>query len=132
MQWLALFNTCCSFNSRRNALIPSRSANQKWHLWEFSTRSESMELQDWQTEKSTSRWGSFQERSPVNSCCSTFVFRDVPRTVLENVWICGFMRKSSNLDRAPKMRDSVLRNSWDSFLVTVPSISSETSWYIPQ
>ena len=28
-------------------------------------------------------------------------------------------------DRAPKIRDSVLLNSWDSFLVTLPSISSE-------
>ena len=33
---------------------------------------------------------------------------------------------SSNLDRAPKMRDYVLRNSWGSFLVTLPSISSKT------
>ena len=35
-------------------------------------------------------------------------------------------KKSSNLDRAPKMRDSVLLYSWDSFLVTLPSISSES------
>ena len=41
----------------------------------------------------------------------------------ENVRICGFKRKSSNLDRAPKMRDSVLLKSWDSFFVTLPSIS---------
>ena len=33
---------------------------------------------------------------------------------------------ASNLVRAPKMRDSVLLNSWDSFLLTLPSISSET------
>ena len=37
-----------------------------------------------------------------------------------------FKRNSSNLDRAPKMRDSVLLYSWESFLVTLPSISSET------
>ena len=36
-----------------------------------------------------------------------------------------FKRNSSNLDRAPKMRDSVLLKSWDSFSVTLPSISSE-------
>ena len=47
-------------------------------------------------------------------------------TVPECVRICGFKRNSSNLDRAPKMRDFVLRNSWDSFLVTLPSISTET------
>ena len=34
--------------------------------------------------------------------------------------------KSSNLDRAPKMRDSVRLNSRGSLLVTLPSISSET------
>ena len=43
-----------------------------------------------------------------------------------SVRICWFKRNSSNLDRAPKMRDSVQLNSWDSFFVTLPSISSET------
>ena len=52
--------------------------------------------------------------------------RNVPGTVPECVRICGFKRNSSSSDRAPKMRDSVLMNSWDSFLVTLPSISSET------
>ena len=56
----------------------------------------------------------------------TFVFRNVPGTVPECVRICGFKRNSYNLDRAPKKRDSVLLNSWDSFLVTLPSISLET------
>ena len=41
-------------------------------------------------------------------------------------YFCGFKRNSSNLDRAAKMRDSFLLNSWDSFLVTLLSISSET------
>ena len=35
-------------------------------------------------------------------------------------------RKSCDLDRAPKMLDSVLLKSWESFLVTLPSTSSET------
>ena len=61
----------------------------------------------------------------LGSWFSAFVFRNVPGTVPERVRICGFQRKSSNLDRAPKMRESVLLNSWDSFLVTLPSISSE-------
>ena len=53
----------------------------------------------------------------VSGCSGTFP---------ECIRICGFKRNSSNSDRAPKMRDSVLPNSWDSFLVTLPSISSET------
>ena len=57
---------------------------------------------------------------------STFVFRNVLGTVPECVVICWFKRNSSNLDNAPKIRDSVLLNSWDSFLVTLPSICSET------
>ena len=44
-------------------------------------------------------------------------------------------KNSSSLDRAPKIRESVLINSWDSFLRTLLSISSETcvmySWVIP-
>ena len=46
--------------------------------------------------------------------------------VSECVCICWLKRNSSNLDRAPKMRDSVRLNSWDSSLLTLPSISSET------
>ena len=38
------------------------------------------------------------------------------------LWV---QENSSNLDRAPKMRDSVLLNSWDGFLVTLPSIASK-------
>ena len=40
--------------------------------------------------------------------------------------ICWFERNSSKLDRASDMRDSIRLNSWDSFLVILPSISSET------
>ena len=36
-------------------------------------------------------------------------------------------KNSSSFDKAPKIRDSVLLNSLESFLVTLPSISSETS-----
>ena len=62
----------------------------------------------------------------IRSWFSTFVFRNVPGTVSECVRICWFERHSSNLVRAPKMRDSVLLNFWDSFRVTLPSICSET------
>ena len=71
-------------------------------------------------------WGSLWELSSFVPWFSTFVFRNVPGTVPECVRICGFKRNSSNLDIAPKMRDSVLLHSWDSFLVTMPSISSKT------
>ena len=57
---------------------------------------------------------------------SMFVFRNVPGTVPECVRICAFKRNSSNLNRADEMCDSVLLNSRHSFLVTLPSISSET------
>ena len=39
---------------------------------------------------------------------STFVFRNVPGKLLECVVICWFKRNSSNLDRAPNMRDAGL------------------------
>ena len=55
-------------------------------------------------------------------------------TDTEQVRTCGFRRKSSSSDKAPKKRDSVRLNSFESFLVTLPSISSETwemySWAI--
>ena len=70
--------------------------------------------------------GSFWERSPLGSWFSTSAFRNVPETVPENVRTCGLKRNLSNLDRAPKMRNYVLLNSWHSFLVTLPSISSGT------
>ena len=45
--------------------------------------------------------------------------------VPECVPICWFKRNSSNLDRATKMRDFVRLNSWDNFILTLLSISSE-------
>ena len=80
----------------------------------------------WLRKRPASGWGSLWESSSFVPWFSTFVFRIVPGTVPECVHICGFKRNSSNLDRAPKMRDSVMLNSWDSFLATPPSISSET------
>ena len=103
-------------------------------MWRASSRSKSVEGRDRQTEGPTSGWGSSWERSSFGSWFFTFVFRNVPGKVPECVRICEFKRNSSILDRAPKMRDSVLLNSWDSFLVTLPSISSEScliySWLI--
>ena len=93
--------------------------------WEVSSVFESLRLLAWQAENSTSGWGSFWERSPLGSWFSTSAFRNVLGTVPENVRTCGFKRNSSKLDRAPKMRDSVLLQSWDNFLVTLPSTFSE-------
>ena len=80
----------------------------------------------WLRKMPASGWGSLWESSSFVPWFSTFVFRNVPGTVPECVVICWFKRNSSNLDRAPKMRDSVRLNSWDSFLVTLPLICSET------
>ena len=92
-------------------------------MWEVSSGSESIRLLARQPENSTSKWESFWERSRLGSWL--LAFRDCPGMVPENVCICGFKKNSSNLDRAPTTRASVLLKSWDSFLVTLPSISSK-------
>ena len=43
------------------------------------------------------------------------MFLVVPRTATEQVRFCGFRRNSSSLDKAPKIRDSVRLNSFESF-----------------
>ena len=80
----------------------------------------------WLRKRPASEWGSLWESSSFVPWFSTFVFRNVPGTVPECVRICEFKKNLSNLDRAPKMRDSVLLHCWDSFLVTLPSTSSKT------
>ena len=80
----------------------------------------------WLRKGPVSGWGSLWESSSFVPWLSTFVFRNVSGTVPECIRTCWFRRNSSNLDRAPKMRDSILLNSWDSFLVTLPSISAES------
>ena len=80
----------------------------------------------WLRKMPASGWGSLWELPSFVPWFSTFVFLGVPGTVPECVRICWFKRNSFNLDRAPKIWDSVRLNSWDSFLVTLPSISSET------
>ena len=62
----------------------------------------------------------------MGSRFSKSLFRDVPGTLPEHVRTCRFRRNPSSLDRTPKIRDYIRLNSWDSFLVTVPSISYET------
>ena len=55
----------------------------------------------------------------MGSRFSTSLFRDDPGTVPGHIRTCGLRRNSSSLDGAPKIRDSVRLNSWDSFLVTL-------------
>ena len=100
-------------------------------LWEVSSGLESVRLLARQAENSPAGWVSFWKRSPFCSGFSTSVFRNVPGVIPEDVRFYGFKRNFSNLESAPKMRDSVLLNFWDSFIVTLPPISSETCavWY---
>ena len=79
-----------------------------------------------QAENSTSVRGSFWERSPLGFWFSTSVCRRVPGTVPESVLICGIKEFLPSWDPTPKMQDSVLMKSWESFFVTLPSFSSET------
>ena len=95
-------------------------------MWCVSSCSELFKLLVRQAENTTSGQGLSRERSPVGSRLSELLFLDVPGTATEQVRTCGLRRNSSSLDKPPKMRDSVLLNSWESFLVTLPSISSET------
>ena len=80
----------------------------------------------WPRKMPASGWGSLWESSSFVPWFSTFVFRNVPGLVPECVLICGFKKNSSNVDGAPKMRHSVLLNSWDNFSLTLPSISSKS------
>ena len=94
-------------------------------LWETSSASGSIEFLDQQAKNSNSAWIYFSKRFPFVFRFSTSLFWDIPGMFPWSVRTCGFKRNSSNSDRAPKMRDFVLLNSWDSFLVTLPLISSE-------
>ena len=103
-------------------------------LWGYSSTSGLFRLPEWWQENLTSGQGSSRGRSPVGSRFSELLFLDVPGTATEQVRTCGFRRNSSSFDRATKIRDSVLVNSFESFLVTLPLISSKTwemySWSI--
>ena len=76
--------------------------------------------------RSASGWGSLWESSSFVPWFILNTFRDVSGVVPEWLWSSGFMRKSSSLAGAPSMRFSILLNSCDNFLVTLPSISSYT------
>ena len=106
----------------------------KPHLWGYYSTSELFRFPEWWEEIFTSVQGSFGERSLLSSRFAESLLLDIPGTATEQVRTRGFRRKSSRFDRAPKTRDFVLLNSFESFLVTLPSISSEIwqmhSWAI--
>ena len=98
-------------------------------LWDISSWSESAKFLARLTEKSISGWGLFWKRSPVGSWFPKSLLREDPGTVPEHVrtiWFGRILDRKSSLDRSPKVRDSVRPKSWDSFLVTLLSISFET------
>ena len=72
-----------------------------------------------------SGWGSLWESSSFVPWFILNTFRNVSRVVKEWPWRSGFMRKTSSRASAPSMRFSVLLNSCDNFLATIPSISSK-------
>ena len=80
----------------------------------------------WLLERPASGWGLLWESSSFVPWLILHTFRDVSGAVPEWPWVSGFMKKSSSRASAPSMRFSVLLNSCDNFLVTLPSISSET------
>ena len=80
----------------------------------------------WLLKMPASGWGLLRESSSFAPWFILKMFRDVSGAVPEWPWISEFVRKSSRHANAPSMRFSVLLNSCDNFLVTLPSISSET------
>ena len=103
---------------------PLKNPNQP--LWGSISASGLLIWPEWREKYLALGQGSSEERFPVVSWFSELPFLDVPGTATEQVRTCGFRRNSSSFDNAPKIRESVLLNSFESFLVTLPSISAET------
>ena len=79
----------------------------------------------WLWKVPASGWESLWESSSFVSWLVLNALQDASGVVLEWPWISGLMRKSSRRSNAPNMRFSVLLNSCENFLMTLPSISSE-------
>ena len=94
--------------------------------WWVSSSSEPLRLPEWWEENTASGQASVRERSPVGSWFSQSLFFNIPGTATEHVRTCGFIRNSSSLDKAPKIRDSVRLNCFESFSITLAAISSES------
>ena len=131
---LRLMRACGQLRSNGQIMEQLEDQVRGWILWGYSSTSELFRLPEWWEEILASGRGSFGERSPLGSRFPESLFLVVPGTATEQVRTCGFRRNASSLDRSPKIRDSVRLNSFESFLITLPSISSETcetySWAI--
>ena len=117
------FNIQFFFKETSSPKIFSGHLRCRFLLWGFVSAPEMGE------ENSTSGPGSSEGRSSLVPWFTRLLLLDVPGATTEQVLTCGFKRNSSSFDKAPKIRDSVLLNSFESFLVNLPSISSET-WEI--
>ena len=89
-------------------------------LWGYTSISELFRLPEWWKETTASGQGSFGERSSLGSRFPASLFLDFPGTTTEHIRTCGFRRNSSSLDKAPKIRDSVRLNSFESFFSYSP------------
>ena len=96
--------------------------------WVFSC-SESFRLLEWQAENLALGQGPSREQYPVGSRFSELLFLYVPGTATEQVRTCGFRRKTSSLDKALEIHQSVQLNSREVFSRTISSISWEI-WVI--
>ena len=80
----------------------------------------------WPWKRPASGWRSFWELSSFVPWLLPNALRVGSGVVPEYPGSNGFIKKSSNCASAPRMRFSVLLNSFDSLFVTLPSISLET------
>ena len=124
IRWISEKQLLCLYVA--SLKIEAIGTSRPFYLWGYSSASGLVRWSKWWEEYLTSGQESSEERSPVVSRFSELLFLDVPGRATEQVRTCGFRRNSSSFDKAPKIRDSVLLNSFESFLVTLPSISSET------
>ena len=65
----------------------------------------------------TSVWEVFWKRSSIRSCFFPLKIRDNTRKYKDRTWARGFRRILSDKDRAPRLRDFFMLNSWDIFVV---------------
>ena len=100
----------------------------------YSSTSELFRLPEWWEQTIASGLGSSGERFPLGSRFPQSPCLDVRGTATEQVRTCGFRRNSSSQVWTEHPKYEVRLNSFESFLVTLPSISSETwkmySWAI--
>ena len=98
-------------------------------MWNTVSKSEFTEWGDPLNEVTSSAWGSIWKQSSLCSLFSQSELRKVPWEVPDPTQACELRKNSLSFDKAINIWLSVLLNSSDNFLFTLPSISSET-WVI--